>query len=102
MKLVMAVIQPCKLDGVRQRLELAGVVGMTVSEVLGAGRLQSGSVMLPRFKIELVVDDAGVEQVCEAIEDAAQTGAVGDGKIFISDVGEVVRIRTGETGEAAL
>ncbi len=107
MKLIIAVIKPFKLDGVRAALTEAGVQGMTVSEVRGIGReTQAGggeaSTMVPKMKIEIVVEDEQVALVMEAIQASAATGAVGDDKIFVADVGQAVRIRTGETDEAAL
>lgn len=112
MKLVIAVIKPFKLDDVREALSAAGVQGMTVSEVKGFGR-QKGQTeiyrgaeyttnMVPKIKIELVVDDGQVGQIVETIQQAAHTGSIGDGKIFVQDVGQAVRIRTGETNETAL
>jgi nitrogen regulatory protein P-II 2 len=112
MKLVMAVIKPFKLDEVRETLTAAGIAGMTVSEVKGYGR-QKGHTelyrgaeystnMVPKVKIEVVVEDSQVPTVIEAIQEAARTGAIGDGKIFVAEVATAVRIRTGETNEAAL
>lgn len=112
MKLIIAVIKPFKLDEVRDALSAAGVQGMTVSEVKGFGR-QKGQTeiyrgaeyttnMVPKIKIEIVVDDAEVAKVIETIQTTASTGAIGDGKIFVADIGQAVRIRTGETNEAAL
>jgi len=112
MKLISAVIKPFKLEDVRQALAEAGVQGMTVTEVKGFGRQKGHTELyrgaeyvvdfLPKVKVEVVVSDAMVGKVVEVIERAAKTGRIGDGKIFVTDVGEVVRIRTGETGEAAL
>ncbi len=112
MKLIMAIIKPFKLDEVREALSGLGVAGMTVSEVKGFGR-QKGQTeiyrgaeyttnMVPKIKIEVVTDDALAPRVVEGIQQAANSGAIGDGKIFVLDVGQAVRIRTGETGETAL
>ena len=112
MKLVVAIIKPFKLDEVREALTPLGVQGLTVSEVKGFGR-QKGQTeiyrgaeylvsFLPKVKIEIVVDDAQVERAVEAIQKAAHTGKIGDGKIFVSAVDQAVRIRTGETGANAL
>lgn len=112
MKLVMAVIKPFKLDAVRTALTELGVEGMTVSEVKGFGR-QKGQTeiyrgaeynveFVPKVRLEIVCDDERAERVVEAISAAAQTGKIGDGKIFVMDVGQAVRIRTGETGDEAL
>ena len=112
MKLVTAVIKPFKLDEVREALSALGVQGMTVTEVKGFGR-QKGHTefyrgaeyvvdFLPKVKIELAVSDDQVDQAVEAIETAAKTGKIGDGKVFVFDLEQVVRIRTGETGASAL
>ena len=112
MKLVIAIIKPFKLDEVREALSAAGVQGMTVSEVKGFGR-QKGQTeiyrgaeyttnMVPKIKIEVVVEDGQAAQVVETIQQAAHTGSIGDGKIFVADIGQAVRIRTGETNETAL
>ncbi|HZV57866.1 MAG TPA: P-II family nitrogen regulator [Sphingobium sp.] len=112
MKLIMAIIKPFKLEEVREALSGLGVAGMTVSEVKGFGR-QKGQTeiyrgaeyttnMVPKVKIEVVCDDALTARVVESIQQAANSGAIGDGKIFVLDVGQAVRIRTGETGETAL
>jgi len=112
MKLVMAIIKPFKLDDVREALSSIGVAGMTVSEVKGFGR-QKGQTeiyrgaeystnMVPKIKVEVVCDDALAGRVVEAVQQAANSGAIGDGKIFVLDVGQAVRIRTGETGDTAL
>jgi nitrogen regulatory protein P-II 2 len=112
MKLIAAIIKPFKLEDVRQALGEAGVQGMTVTEVKGFGR-QKGHTELyrgaeysvdfvPKTKIEVAVADALVEQVVEAIVNAAGTGSIGDGKVFVSDLEQAVRIRTGETGDQAL
>ncbi|WP_443970198.1 P-II family nitrogen regulator [Sphingobium sp. CR28] len=112
MKLIMAIIKPFKLDEVREALSGLGIAGMTVSEVKGFGR-QKGQTeiyrgaeyttnMVPKIKIEIVCDDGLASRVVEGIQQAANSGAIGDGKIFVLDVGQAVRIRTGETGETAL
>jgi nitrogen regulatory protein P-II 2 len=112
MKLIMAIIKPFKLDDVRESLTGIGIEGMTVSEVKGYGR-QKGQTevyrgaeyavnFLPKVKIEVVVDDGRVGEVVETIKTTASTSRIGDGKIFVMDVGEAVRIRTGETGAEAL
>jgi nitrogen regulatory protein PII len=111
-KKVIAIIKPFKLDDVRESLGEVGVAGMTVCEVKGFGR-QKGHTELyrgaeyvvdfvPKMKVEVVVDDDAVERVIEAINAAARTGKIGDGKIFVSTVEQAVRIRTGETGSEAL
>ena len=112
MKLVTAVIKPFKLDEVREALAACGVQGITVTEVKGFGRQKGHTELyrgaeyvvdfLPKIKVEAAVSDALVEQVIEAIEKSASTGKIGDGKIFVTEVEQVIRIRTGETGEAAL
>ena len=112
MKLVVAIIKPFKLDEVRQALTSIGVHGMTVTEVKGYGR-QKGHTelyrgaeyvvdLLPKIKIETVVADNRLEIVLEAITRAARTDKIGDGKVFVCDVEQVLRIRTGESGEEAL
>ncbi|HSE78882.1 MAG TPA: P-II family nitrogen regulator [Alphaproteobacteria bacterium] len=112
MKMVMAVIKPFKLDEVREALTSLGVQGLTVTEVKGFGR-QKGQTeiyrgaeyaisFLPKVKVEVAVPDPMAERVVEAIQKAANTGKIGDGKIFVFDIGHVVRIRTGETGAEAL
>lgn len=112
MKLVMAVIKPFKLDEVREALTTLGIQGLTASEVKGFGR-QKGQTeiyrgaeyavnFLPKVKIEVAVSDELVDQVVEALQKAANTGRIGDGKIFVLDIGRAVRIRTGETGDEAL
>jgi nitrogen regulatory protein P-II 2 len=112
MKLVMAIIKPFKLDDVREALTGLGIAGMTVSEVKGFGR-QKGQTeiyrgaeystnMVPKIKVEVVCDDGLAPRVVESIQQSANSGAIGDGKIFVLDVGQAVRIRTGETGETAL
>jgi nitrogen regulatory protein P-II 2 len=112
MKLIMAIIKPFKLDEVREALSSLGVAGMTVSEVKGFGR-QKGQTeiyrgaeystnMVPKIKVEVVCDDSLAPRVVEGIQQAANSGAIGDGKIFVLDVSQAVRIRTGETGDTAL
>jgi nitrogen regulatory protein P-II 2 len=112
MKMVTAIVKPFKLDEVREALSAIGVQGVTVTEVKGFGRQKGHTELyrgaeyvvdfLPKVKIEAAVDDAIVERVIEAIEAAARTGQIGDGKIFFSALEQVVRIRTGETGKDAL
>ena len=112
MKLVTAVIKPFKLDEVREALTTLGIQGMTVTEVRGFGR-QKGHTeryrgaeyevsFVPKIKVEVVVADGDLAGAVEAITTAARTGEVGDGKIFVSELGAVVRIRTGETGDSAI
>ena len=106
MKLVIAVIKPHKLDDVRDALAPLGLSGMTVTEARGYGRQKGqpeiyrgaeyATNLLPKTKIEIMVDDAEVDQVVEAIQRSAQTGRIGDGKIFVAALGRAVRIRTGE------
>ena len=112
MKLVTAIIKPFKLDEVREALAEVGVSGLTVTEVKGFGRQKGHTELyrgaeyvvdfLPKTKIEAAVDDDIVDQAIEAIETAARTGKIGDGKVFVYDLQQVVRIRTGETGKEAL
>lgn len=112
MKLITAVIKPFRLDDVRNALAEVGVQGMTVTEVKGFGRQRGHTELyrgaeyvvdfLPKVKIEVAVTDDLAERVIEAITDAAKTGKVGDGKIFVIDLEQVYRIRTGETGDAAI
>ncbi|MDP3800628.1 P-II family nitrogen regulator [Brevundimonas sp.] len=112
MKKIEAVIKPFKLDEVKEALQDAGVQGMTVLEAKGYGRQKGHSELyrgaeyvidfLPKIKIEVVVPDDMVNSVVEAIQAAARTGKIGDGKIFVSDVLDVIRIRTGETGAQAV
>ena len=112
MKLVTAIIKPFKLDDVREALSEIGVQGMTVTEVKGFGRQKGHTELyrgaeyvvdfLPKVKIEVAVDDGQLEGVVDAITKAANTGKVGDGKIFVSPLEEVVRIRTGESGPDAV
>lgn len=112
MKLVTAVVKPFKLDDVREALSEIGVQGITVTEVKGFGRQKGHTELyrgaeyvvdfLPKVKIDVAVADSIVEQVIEAITNAANTGKIGDGKIFVAPLEQVVRIRTGETGEEAI
>ena len=112
MKMVMAIIKPFKLDDVREGLSEIGVQGITVTEVKGFGRQKGHTELyrgaeyvvdfLPKVKVEAVVDDGLVDQVVEAISKAANTGKIGDGKIFVTAVEQAVRIRTGESGSEAL
>lgn len=112
MKLVTAVVKPFKIDDVKEALKAAGVQGMTVSEVRGFGR-QGGHTetyrgaeyqidFVPKSKIELVVDDAVVDRVVEVIAASAATGKIGDGKIWVTNVEQIIRIRTGEHGADAI
>ncbi len=112
MKLITAIVKPHKLDEVREALTAAGVQGMTVTEVKGFGR-QKGHTEIyrgaeyivdfrPKVKIEMVVDDSVADRTIQAIRDAAHTGQIGDGKIFVMDVANAIRIRTGESGPEAL
>ncbi len=112
MKLVTAVIKPFKLDDVRTALSEIGVQGLTVTEVKGFGRQKGHTELyrgaeyvidfLPKVKLELVLDDDVVDAAIEAISKSAQTGKIGDGKIFVTPCEEVIRIRTGETGSDAI
>ena len=112
MKFVTAIIKPFKLDEVREALSAIGVQGVTVTEVKGFGRQKGHTELyrgaeyvvdfLPKVKIEAAIQDGILDQVIEAIEKSAGTGKVGDGKIFVFDLEQVIRIRTGETGEDAL
>jgi nitrogen regulatory protein P-II 2 len=112
MKMVTAIVKPFKLDEVREALSAIGVQGITVTEVKGFGRQKGHTELyrgaeyvvdfLPKVKIEAAVDDSIVDRVVEAIEAAARTGKIGDGTVFVSDLQQVVRIRTGETGKDAL
>ena len=112
MKLITAIVKPFKLDDIKAALKLAGVNGMTTSEVQGFGR-QAGHTevyrgteytidFVPKVKIEIVVDDADVAPLVEALSTAAQTGKIGDGKIWVTTVDQLQRIRTGEQGEEAI
>jgi len=112
MKLITAIIKPFKLDEVREALADTGVTGLTVTEVKGFGRQKGHTELyrgaeyvvdfLPKVKVEAAVPEALVERAIEAITKAARTGKIGDGKIFVCPVEQVVRIRTGETGDAAI
>ena len=112
MKKIEAIIKPFKLDDVREALSDIGVNGLTVTEVKGFGRQKGHTELyrgaeyvvdfLPKIKLELVVADAIVDSAVDAIIKAAHTGKIGDGKIFVSSVDQVIRIRTGETGESAV
>jgi nitrogen regulatory protein PII len=112
MKLVIAIIKPFKLDDVRQALADVGVKGVTVTEVKGFGRQRGHTELyrgaeyvvdfLPKMKVEVAIDDDLLEQVIEVISNTARTGKIGDGKIFVMPLEQVVRIRTGETGPEAV
>ena len=112
MKLVTAIIKPFKLDEVRESLSAIGVQGITVTEVKGFGRQKGHTELyrgaeyvvdfLPKVKVDVVVPDNLLESAIDAIVKAARTGKIGDGKIFVSSVDQVIRIRTGETNEAAI
>ena len=112
MKKIEAIIKPFKLDDVREALSDIGVNGMTASEVKGFGRQKGHTELyrgaeyvidfLPKVKVEIVISDGQVDQCIEAITNAARTGKIGDGKVFVSDVARVVRIRTGEEGDTAI
>ncbi len=112
MKLVTAIVKPFKLDDVREALSEIGVAGITVTEVKGFGRQKGHTELyrgaeyvvdfLPKVKIEAAVDTALLDQVIEAITNAANTGKIGDGKIFVTTIEQAIRIRTGETGSEAL
>jgi len=112
MKKIEAIIKPFKLDEVKEALQAIGLQGMTVLEAKGFGRQKGHTELyrgaeyvvdfLPKLKLELVVADDQVEPALEAIQTAAKTGKIGDGKIFVSDVAQAIRIRTGETGDSAL
>ena len=112
MKMVMAIVKPFKLDDVREALAEAGVTGITVTEVKGFGRQKGHTELyrgaeyvvdfLPKIKIETVVTDERLEAVIEAIQQAAGTGKIGDGKIFVTSIDQVIRIRTGEVGADAI
>ncbi|AIF41181.1 P-II family nitrogen regulator [Dermacoccus nishinomiyaensis] len=112
MKLVTAIIKPFKLDDVKEALEAFGIAGMTVSEVSGYGRQRGHSEVyrgaeysvdfVPKLRIEVVIDDADAPAVVDAVVRAAQTGRIGDGKVWTVPVDDIVRVRTGETGAAAV
>ena len=112
MKKIEAIIKPFKLDEVREALSEVGVSGLTVTEVKGFGRQKGHTELyrgaeyvvdfLPKVKVEMILGDSMVERAIEAIVKAARTGKIGDGKIFVTEVEQVVRIRTGESGEAAV
>ena len=112
MKKIEAIIKPFKLDEVKEALQDMGVQGMTVLEAKGYGRQKGHTELyrgaeyvvdfLPKIKVEVVVEDSQLEPALEAITRAARTGRIGDGKIFVSDIAEVIRIRTGENGPAAV
>ncbi len=112
MKLVTAIVKPFKLDDVRESLSDIGVQGITVTEVKGFGRQKGHTELyrgaeyvvdfLPKVKIEVAVTDSMLEQTIEAVTKAANTGKIGDGKVFVSSLEQVIRIRTGETGEEAI
>jgi nitrogen regulatory protein P-II 2 len=112
MKMVAVIIKPFKLDDVRESLSEIGISGITVTEVKGFGRQKGHTELyrgaeyvvdfLPKIKLDVAVDDTIVDQVIDAITNAAKTGKIGDGKIFVSDLEQVVRIRTGESGSEAL
>ena len=112
MKLVTAIIKPFKLEDVRNALENLGVQGMTITEVKGFGRQKGHTELyrgaeyvidfLPKLKIEIAVSDDRLDEIVQAIQESASTGKIGDGKIFVSSLENVIRIRTGEVGEDAL
>lgn len=112
MKKVEAIIKPFKLDEVKEAIQEVGIQGITVTEAKGFGRQKGHTELyrgaeyvvdfLPKVKIDVVVKDDDLERTVEAIQNAAQTGRIGDGKIFVSTIDEVIRIRTGETGEDAI
>ena len=112
MKMIIAYIKPFKLDDVREALSDIGVTGVTATEVKGFGRQKGHTELyrgaeyvvdfLPKIKLEIAIDDGLLSSALEAITKAANTGKIGDGKIFVSDLSDVIRIRTGETGAAAL
>ncbi len=112
MKLIVAIVKPFKLDAVREALTSVGVQGVTVGEVKGFGRQKGHTEIyrgaeyvvnyVPKLKVEVVVPDDLAERVVEAVEGAAKTGEIGDGKIFVSELEQAIRIRTGETGADAL
>ena len=112
MKLITAIIKPHMLDGVRDALSKSGIRGLTVTEVKGFGRQKGHTEVyrgveysvdfVPKVKIEIVTDDEHVASAIESITESARTGEIGDGKIFVSDIGQAIRIRTGESDSAAL
>lgn len=112
MKMVTAIVKPFKLDDVREVLSDLGISGITVTEVKGFGRQKGHTELyrgaeyvvdfLPKIKVDVAVDDGIVDQVIDSISNAAKTGKIGDGKIFVTELGQVVRIRTSETGSEAL
>lgn len=112
MKMITAIIKPFKLDDVRDALSEIGIAGMTATEVKGFGRQKGHTELyrgaeyvvdfLPKVKLEIAIPADRLEDVIEAISKAAQTGKIGDGKIFVADIEQTIRIRTGETGETAL
>ena len=112
MKLVTAIIKPFKLEDVRNALENLGIQGMTITEVKGFGRQKGHTELyrgaeyvidfLPKLKIEIAVSDDRLDEIVQAIQESATTGKIGDGKIFVSSLENVIRIRTGEVGEEAL
>ncbi len=112
MKMVTAIVKPFKLDEVREALSAIGVQGVTVTEVKGFGRQKGHTELyrgaeyvvdfLPKVKIEIAVDESILDRVIEAIEQSARTGKIGDGKVFVFELEQVIRIRTGETGPDAL
>ena len=112
MKKIEAIIKPFKLEEVKENLGLIGIHGMTVTEVKGFGRQKGHTELyrgaeyivdfLPKVKIEIVVSDEDLDKAVESIQNAAKTGRIGDGKIFVTDLEQVIRIRTGEDGEKAL
>ncbi len=112
MKKIEAIIRPAKVDAVKSALNMVGITGMTITEVVGCGH-QKGHVeryrgseyvvnLLPKVKFEMVVKDQDVEKVAEAIIESSRTGEIGDGKIFVYDIGDVIRVRTGERGESVI
>ena len=112
MKIITAIIKPFKLDDVREALAQIGVQGVTVTEVKGFGRQKGHTELyrgaeyvvdfLPKIKLEIAVKESMTDQVIDAVRDAANTGKIGDGKIFVASLEQVIRIRTGETGEDAI
>ena len=112
MKLITAIIKPHMLDDVRDALSKSGIKGLTVTEVKGFGRQKGHTEVyrgveysvdfVPKIQIEIVTDDDDVASAIDAITESARTGEIGDGKIFVSDIGQAIRIRTGESGPAAL